>query len=135
MKKEKIKDLKFIYKTASKLFNALFYISIAVVALSVMIALIVLIVNVPTEEMLTNERESLISYYKTLYMSQNGLNEQTALDTATEFVNNLGETYVYENVMYTLVEEFLYTKATVNKVEKTYTSITETIAKNEAVTQ
>jgi len=52
MKKEKIKDLKFIYKTASKLFNALFYISIAVVALSVMIALIVLIVNVPTEEML-----------------------------------------------------------------------------------
>lgn len=90
---------------------------------------------VPTEEMLTNERESLISYYKTLYMTQNGLNEQTALDTATEFVKNLGETYVYENVMYTLVEEFLYTKATVNKVEKTYTSITETIAKNEAVTQ
>ena len=52
MKKENKKDLKFIYKTASKLFNALFYIAIAVVALSVMIALIVLIVNVPTEEML-----------------------------------------------------------------------------------
>ena len=86
----------------------------------------------PTDAMLTNERESLIAYYKSLYMTQQGLDEKTALNTATEFVNNLGETYIYENVMYTMVEEFLYKNAKITEIPKTYESITEVIAKNEA---
>ncbi|MBO5338703.1 MAG: FKBP-type peptidyl-prolyl cis-trans isomerase [Clostridia bacterium] len=90
---------------------------------------------IPTEEMLTNEKQNLISYYKALYMQQQGLDEKTALDTATSFVNNLGESYIYENVMYNMVEEFLYKCATVTELPATYESITTKIAREEAVTQ
>jgi hypothetical protein len=90
---------------------------------------------IPTEAMLTNERANLISYYKTLYMQQQSLDENTALNTATEFVDNLGKEYIYENVMYNLVEEFLYKTATINEIPLTYESISRVIAKNEAVTQ
>ena len=85
--------------------------------------------------MLTNEKQNLISYYKALYMQQQGLDEKTALDTATSFVNNLGESYIYENVMYNMVEEFLYKCATVTELPATYESITTKIAREEAVTQ
>ncbi len=90
---------------------------------------------VPTNEMLTNERESLIAYYKALYMDQQGLDAKTALDTATKFVDNLGESYVYENVMYTMVEEFLYKCAKVTELPTTYESITTKLAKEEAKTE
>ena len=90
---------------------------------------------IPTEAMLTNERASLISYYKTLYMQQQSLDENTALTTATEFVDNLGESYIYENVMYTMVEEFLYKTAKVNEIPLTYESISRVIAANEAKTE
>ena len=90
---------------------------------------------IPTDAMLTNERANLISYYKTLYMQQQSLDENTALNTATEFVDNLGKEYIYENVMYNLVEEFLYKTATINEIPLTYESISRVIAKNEAVTQ
>lgn len=60
MKKEK-KDVGLIYKTSSTLFNILFYVAIAVVSLSIMIALIVMMVNVSTEEML------LPPYMKKIY--------------------------------------------------------------------
>ena len=61
MKKEKKKDVRLIYKTSSVIFNILFYVAIAVVALSIMIGLIVVIVNVSTDEML------LPPYMKKIY--------------------------------------------------------------------
>ena len=89
---------------------------------------------VPTDAMLTNEKANLISYYKNLYMQQQALDENTALKTATEFVDNLGESYIYENVMYNMVEDFLYKTAQeyVNEIPATYESISRVIAKSEA---
>ncbi len=86
----------------------------------------------PTPEMLTNEETELITYYKTMYMAEQGYSESDALATAEEFVSNLGDIYIYENVLYDLVEEFLYTNANVEEVEKTYTSVSEEIAKENA---
>ncbi|MBE6663754.1 MAG: hypothetical protein E7602_04540 [Ruminococcaceae bacterium] len=85
----------------------------------------------PTPEMLTNEKTELITYYKTTYMADQGYDEKTALSTAEEFVANLGDIYIYENVLYDLVEEFLYTNAKVTEVEKTYTSVSEEMAKEQ----
>ena len=81
--------------------------------------------------MLTNEKTELITYYKTTYMADQGYDEKTALSTAEEFVANLGDIYIYENVLYDLVEEFLYTNAKVTEVEKTYTSVSEEMAKEQ----
>ena len=61
MKEEKKKDVRLIYKTSSVIFNILFYVAIAVVALSIMIGLVVVIVNVSTDEML------LPPYMKKIY--------------------------------------------------------------------
>lgn len=83
----------------------------------------------PTDAMLENEKQSLISLYKALYMEQQGLDEQTALSTAESFVENLGDTYIYENVIYSLVETELYQKAKTNEIAKTYESISEVLAK------
>ena len=52
MKREKKKDEKVLLKTSSMVFNTLFHVSITLVAVSFLVALIVLIVNVPTDEML-----------------------------------------------------------------------------------
>ena len=52
MKGETKKDARIILKTTSAVFNILFYVAIAVVALSILIGLIVFLVNVPPEEML-----------------------------------------------------------------------------------
>ena len=61
MKNEKKKDTKVLLNIVSKIFNVLFYVAITIVMLSIMISLIVLIVNVPTEEML------LPPYMKKIY--------------------------------------------------------------------
>lgn len=90
----------------------------------------------PTSAQLTNEKQSLIDYYKTEYMANSGLTEAAALQKAEEYVNKLGETYVYENVMFFLVDERVLEKVVYEVIPKTYTSITETIAKAEgAVTE
>ena len=86
----------------------------------------------PTDEMLENERQSLINLYKSAYMEQQGLDEKTALSTAEEFVANLGEVYIYENVLYNLVEIELSHDAKSTEIEKTYESISEIIAKEAA---
>ena len=86
----------------------------------------------PTSEMLTNEKESLISLYKSLYMEQQGYDEKTALSTAQQFVQNLGETYIYENVMYNLVELELCQSTKSTETERTYESISEVIAREDA---
>ena len=64
----------------------------------------------PTDAMLENERTSLVNMYKTLYMEQQGLDEATALSTAEEFVKNLGDVYIYENVLFDLVKVELFRK-------------------------
>ncbi len=86
----------------------------------------------PTDAMLENERQSLISLYKALYMEQQGLDEKTALSTAEEFVSNLGKIYIYENVLFNLVEIELYKNAKSNEIPKTYESISEILAKEAA---
>lgn len=86
----------------------------------------------PTKEMLINEKESLIGLYKSLYMEQNKLDEKTALETAQQFVENLGEFYIYENVMYNLVEMELYQNTESKETERTYESISEVLAREDA---
>ena len=85
-----------------------------------------------TSAQLENEKQNLISYYKALYMEQQGLDEKTALSTAEQFVANLGSIYIYENVMYNLVEIELYDKAKSNELPRTYESISEVIARESA---
>ncbi len=86
----------------------------------------------PTEEMLTNERASLVDYYKEYYITNNKLSSSEALSTAEQLVENLGDVYIYENVMFELVKDFLYENAAPNIIAKTYTSISEKIAKEDA---
>ncbi len=80
---------------------------------------------VPTEEMLALEKERVIEYYKNYYMSNQGMNEEDATKSATDTVNSLGENYIYENVLYDIVEKAWCENANVNIIEKTYTSISE----------
>ncbi len=87
---------------------------------------------IPTEQMLVSERTNLIDYYKNYYMQNTSMNAETAYDEAVRFVDSLGASYVYENVMFTLVDDFLNEKAELTKKDRTYTSISEIIAGNKA---
>ena len=83
----------------------------------------------PTQDQLLSETDSLIAYYKEYYMENEKLDEVSAKKKAQAFVTNLGSTYVYENVLFTMIDELLTNKAEVTEKPKTYTSITEEIAK------
>ncbi|MBQ8840127.1 MAG: hypothetical protein IJ004_02255 [Clostridia bacterium] len=87
---------------------------------------------IPTEALLKNEREKCIAYYKDYYMQNSSMNAETAYSEAVAFVDTLGPSYIYENVMFNLVDTFFKEKAELVKLDKTYTSISETIAKEEA---
>lgn len=90
----------------------------------------------PTAEQLLAEVDSLIAYYKEYYMTNEGLDEATAKTKAMDFVDSLGASYSYENVLFALVDECFKKKADVTYKEKTYTSITEIIAEqNKPVTE
>ncbi len=90
----------------------------------------------PTAEQLLEEVDSLIEYYKNYYMENESLDEKTAKTKAQNFVNNLGGSYSYENVMFAMVDELLIKKADVVEKPKTYVSVTETIAEaNKPVTE
>lgn len=82
----------------------------------------------PTAEELLSETDSLIAYYKNLYMINNNLDEATAKAQAIGFVDELGSAYVYENALYKKIDDFLIKSSTINTLDKTYVSITETIA-------
>ena len=82
----------------------------------------------PTAEQLLDEVDSLIAYYKNYYMENEKLDEISAKQKAQNFVNNLGGSYSYENVMFAMVDELLIKKADVTEKPRTYTSITETLA-------
>lgn len=83
---------------------------------------------VPTADQLLLETNSLIDYYKNYYMENEKLDENSANTKAQAFVNNLGSSYVYENVMFSMIDELLVKKAVVTEKPKTYVSITETLA-------
>lgn len=83
---------------------------------------------VPTAEQLLLETNSLIDYYKNYYMENEKLDETSANTKAQSFVNNLGSSYVYENVLFTMIDELLVKKAVVTEKPRTYVSITETLA-------
>ena len=51
---------------------------------------------------------------------------------AQQFVENLGEFYIYENVMYNLVEMELYQNTESKETERTYESISEVLAREDA---
>ncbi len=82
----------------------------------------------PTQDQLLTETDSLIAYYKNYYMKNEKLDEISAKKKAQAFVTNLGSSYVYENVLFTMVDELLVKKADVTEKPRTYVSITETIA-------
>ncbi|MBQ7907668.1 MAG: FKBP-type peptidyl-prolyl cis-trans isomerase [Clostridia bacterium] len=86
----------------------------------------------PSDAELKREREYLIDYYKNYYMQNSSMNADTALTTATEFVDNLGDLYVYEDVLFDLVEDHFLKSCTIEKVDRTYESISQVIARGEA---
>ncbi|MBQ7353531.1 MAG: FKBP-type peptidyl-prolyl cis-trans isomerase [Clostridia bacterium] len=87
---------------------------------------------VPTEEQLASEKEKIISYYKDYFKNQNSeYTDDEALDRAKNLVNDLGYEYLYENVMFTLVDEKLISEAEVTDLQRTYESVSEVIARGE----
>lgn len=82
----------------------------------------------PTPEMITNEKTNLITYYKEINITQNKLSSSEALKAAEELVGNLGEVYIYENVLFNMIKEFLYKTANAVEIPKTFTSISQKIA-------
>ena len=85
-----------------------------------------------TSQMLTNERASLISYYKEYYKSY-GLSDSQALSSAKALVDDLGEGYIYENVLFEQVDGLV--PHLVKTVEKplTYESITKILAERQTL--
>ncbi len=78
----------------------------------------------PTSNQLQDERDELIAYYYDYYINK-GYAKSEAEKTATELVNELGELYIYEQVVNELVTERLCSYAKVTYLDKTYTSISE----------
>lgn len=91
----------------------------------------------PNQEQLLDEKESLVEYYKNYYMSD-GIDEASAKTKANDFVNRLGDDYVYENVLFQLVDAWLVENAAVTEkpIPEGMESITIQISKdNEAQTK
>ena len=63
-------------------------------------------VNPGVDELIA-KRESLIEEYKNQYISSNGMSEKDALASATEFVDALGGDYIFEEVMYEKIDDFI----------------------------
>ena len=72
---------------------------------------------VPTEAELVAKKESLIQSTKNDYMSSQGYSESQAYMEACEYMNKLGESYVYEQVMYEKIDEIIPTQAKINYIE------------------
>lgn len=88
-----------------------------------------------TSQMITNEKASLLTYYKDHYMSVQGLSEAQATLAAKELVASLGYNYVYKLVIDELVEDLLPRLVTVEEMERTYVSVTEVLAERAKLTE
>lgn len=88
----------------------------------------------PSSAKLAEEKESLITYYKEYFMSSDNLDANTAKSQATSYVENLGSQYIYESVLFNMVDEWLVDNATVtyNPIPEGMESITIQIAKDNA---
>lgn len=74
---------------------------------------------VPTETEIKAKREELVQQYKTEVMTSNGLNESQAIVEANEYVEALGESYIYEQVMYKKIDEIIPKQVKTNFVKTT----------------
>ena len=74
---------------------------------------------VPTEADIAAEKERLIQDTKNDYMSSEGLTESQAIVEANEYIEALGESYVYEQVMYKKIDEIIPTQVKINYIEST----------------
>ena len=77
---------------------------------------------IPTETELTAMKESLVQQYKKEYMTSNGLTESQAISKANEYVESLGESYIYEQVMYGKIDEIIASQVKIDFIpsEKDY---------------
>ena len=77
---------------------------------------------IPTETELVAEKEQLVNDYKKQYMSKDGISESEALSQANIAVEALGDSYIYEQVMYRKIDELLVTQVRTKEIksEKTY---------------
>ena len=62
---------------------------------------------IPTKTELSKEKDGLISYYKDYYINNDKMTENAASTAALEFVNNLGESYIYEQVLYGKIDDVI----------------------------
>lgn len=62
---------------------------------------------VPTEAELAAMKESLVQENKNSYMTSQGLTESQAIVEANEYVEALGESYIYEQVMYKKIDDII----------------------------
>ncbi len=74
---------------------------------------------IPTEAELKAERDALIAYYKNSYMKNDGLTETVATTKAKDFVDALGEAYVYEQVLYGKIDKIIPTQVEIEVIPAT----------------
>lgn len=74
---------------------------------------------IPTDIELKAERDALVAYYKNSYMTEDGLNETVATTKAKEFVDALGESYIYEQVLYAKIDKIIPTQVEIDLVPVT----------------
>lgn len=81
---------------------------------------------VPSQEALDKAHEEAVEKYKQIYISEYSMGENEAFTSATKYVDEyLGSSYIYEETMYKMVDEFILSVAKVKKNDKTFTSVTE----------
>lgn len=81
---------------------------------------------VPSQEALDKAHEEAVEKYKQIYISEYSMGENEAFTSATKYVDEyLGSSYIYEETMYKMVDEFILSAAKVTKNDKTFTSVTE----------
>lgn len=78
----------------------------------------------PTNAQLQAEKDDLYAYYYDYYISQK-YSKSEAEKSANTVVSDLGQEYIYEQVIYKLVDEKLVENAKVTYIDKTYTSVSE----------
>ena len=85
-----------------------------------------------TNQMLLNERNGLISYYAEYYKGL-GVSQSQATQKAEKLVDDLGDYYVYENVLNSLLNEALAKTVKYTEKEKTYESVTTVLADRQKI--
>ncbi len=74
---------------------------------------------VPTETEIKAKKEELVQQYKTEFMTSKGLTESQAIVEANESVEALGESYIYEQVMYKKIDDIIPTQVKTNFIKTT----------------